>query len=108
MPISTALVGGFVGVFLGVAFQEIIVGKDYGAGQWQRASDKQFVSDEEGFVRWLSVPAFTGVAGYILTPSIHREVINISSNTSPLESVVVGGLAIILLYLFFTNYTLEN
>lgn len=97
--------GGFVGMLLGIVFRETITGRDYGAGQWQRPKDKQFVSHTEGFLRWLALPAMTGVAGAVLTPFLYVAAgfIASASVVTLLAAVVavIGGL-----YLVFKTHVI--
>ena len=106
MPIGSMVMGGFVGMLLGFAFQENLIGRDYGAGQWQRASDKQFVSNTEGFIRWLALPAMTGVAGAVLSPVIYVAILGFIASASLLA--LLGAAAIVLggLYFVFKTHVL--
>lgn len=106
MPVGSMVMGGFVGMLLGIVFREKIIGRDYGAGQWQRAKDKQFVSNPEGFLRWLALPAMTGIAGAVLSPFLYVAVLWFLASASLLALVAAVGLVIGGLYLVFKTHVL--
>lgn len=107
MPIGGMVFGGFVGMLLGIVFREQITGRDYGAGQWQRPRDKQFVSDLEGFVRWLALPALTGVVGAVLSPVLYAAFLGAVASASLLALLVAGAMIIVGLYLLFKTHALS-
>jgi len=106
MPVGSMVMGGFVGMLLGIVFREKITGRDYGAGQWQRAKDKKFVSDPEGFLRWLALPTMTGIAGAVLSPFLYVAVLGFLASASLLALVAAAGLVIGGLYLVFKTHAL--
>lgn len=100
------ITGAIVGFLLGYLVQEKITGKDYGAGQWQRPSDKKYVSDPNGFIRWLALPLLTAGIGAILSPMINAALGTFIASASFL-TLVLGAAAIIgALYLFFKMHVL--
>lgn len=107
MVTGSMILGGFVGMLAGFVFREKITGRDYGAGQWQRPGDKQFVSDLEGFVRWLMLPALTGIAGAILTPAITGAIVAFIAGASALTVVVVAGIVLAGLYRVYQREALS-
>ena len=65
------IIGAVVGFILGYLVQEKVTGKNYGAGQWQRPKDKQFVGDVEAFFRWLAFPILTAAGERTLPRGRH-------------------------------------
>lgn len=106
MPVGSMVLGGFVGMIVGITLRENITGRDYGAGQWQRATDKQFVSDPEGFLRWLALPAMTGVVGAVLSPFLYVAILGFVASASLLT--LLGAVALVIggFYLLFKTHTL--
>lgn len=92
MLLGVQAVGAIVGAVLAYLIKESVSGDDYGAGVWQRPSDKQFVSHAEGKFRWLFALIATSVAGAIIVPEIIPVLIDFVRDSSPL---VVGGAALV-------------
>ena len=106
MPVANIVMGGFVGMLFGLVFRETLTGRDYGAGQWQRAKDKQFVSNLEGFVRWLALPVMTGLTGAVLTPFMYAAFLKFIASASLAVIFTAVGLVIGGLYLVFKTQVL--
>lgn len=107
MLLGVQAVGAIVGAVLAYLIKESVAGDDYGAGVWQRPSDKQFVSHEEGMFRWLFALIATSAAGAIIVPEILPIVSDFVRNSSPL---MVGGAALItvgFLDMFYRNVVLS-
>ena len=100
------ITGAIVGFLLGYFVQEKITGKDYGAGRWQRPSDKKYVSDPNGFLRWLAVPLLTAVLGAMLTPMIDAALVAFLASASLLTLILGAGAVVGALYFFFKSHVL--
>lgn len=106
MGFVLSLVGAFVGLITGVLIREIITGGEYGANQWQRAGDKQFVSDSSGFIRWVVYYLGTAAAGWYGGPIVHGKVLLYLRSASQLEVFGVGFLVSIVLFKLFEGEVL--
>lgn len=106
MVLGSSIFGGLVGLIVGIALREGIVGQDYGAGQWQRPSDGQFVSHNQGFIRWLSLPVATSMVGAVLGILLYPVILSLllTASTFALFATVLGSIAG--LYVLFRKYGL--
>lgn len=68
------LIGGLLGLLIGHILNEQYVPRDHGAGQPQRPGNKEFITDDNSFLRWLVVEFvsfFVGAAiGNLAGPTI--------------------------------------
>lgn len=100
------ITGAFVGFILGYIVQDKITGAEYGAGRWQRPSDKRYVPDPVGFVRWLSLPLLTAGLGAIVSPVVDAAIMAFIASAS-IVTLLAGGVAVVGgLYLFFKKFVL--
>ena len=100
------IIGAVVGFILGYLVQEKVTGKNYGAGQWQRPKDKQFVGDVEAFFRWLAFPILTAAIGAVLSAPIEAMLVTFILSASALALVVAAVGLFVGLYIFFLKYEL--